>query len=130
MISTVKNGTKRKIFEENERFYCRFSKGALLLRVSYGFAIFCIAENWRPQVAFPSLISSNHHFGGFFCGSPSEQRSICHIVASGSHKFASANLAVARLPRSRSFGILPRARWVDGFGDDGNTTLGGARFRY
>ena len=37
MISTVKNGTKRKIFEENERFYYRFAKGALLLRGSCGF---------------------------------------------------------------------------------------------
>ena len=31
MILTVKNGTKREIFEENERFYYRFAKGALLL---------------------------------------------------------------------------------------------------
>ena len=37
MISTVKNGTKRKIFEEIERFYYRFAKGALLLRANFGF---------------------------------------------------------------------------------------------
>ena len=37
MILTIKNGTKRKILEENERFYYRFAKGALLLRGSCGF---------------------------------------------------------------------------------------------
>ncbi len=53
MISTVKNGAKRKIFEENERFQYRFIKEALLLSET-------------PLVRLQSRTPKNHKILWFF----------------------------------------------------------------
>ena len=70
MISTAQNGIKRKIFEENERFYYRFAKGALLLRGRCGFDSRREYQKTTEEIRSCLLVKNYDYYShrsGFFC---------------------------------------------------------------